>query len=475
MSDEELIVRHAEHFLSRLDRLNTQEVDLALGMYRDPGLLRAVLQQLSLPDSAERVALSLGDPTRGPFIVVTRGGHFVTCLAQDMSVGALPVVTRGQLDALSHKVVVLRERMAEAARLTGGSKRACAHLLRRILVKADAVSREEFLAVSAWEPLLAPVFMDLYLAMAAELPLLAPALRRLKRTRGRAGEALHKYWNLVHAGGHLALLATMGGEQEHYRALAAGTPGAGAAFAFPLTNTGATRFIVIGAWAAGRLGKQLLPDYKRALGDDVAFFELLDTVFALVAIGRRSSRLRAEIAKALGAAPGSARTPEAAQLRAVMGPEVEALCAAAKELLHADDQELDAWLLKSGASLLDGDDAPQLTDLPQEAARALALSLYIDGLTDGRNALRSLTMISAAVRGPPEQFYFERDLLEAFYTPWEPACTELLLGAHRKVERAYNKPATRAPRPGPNQPCTCGSGRKYKKCCGNPAKGGAAG
>ena len=30
------------------------------------------------------------------------------------------------------------------------------------------------------------------------------------------------------------------------------------------------------------------------------------------------------------------------------------------------------------------------------------------------------------------------------------------------------------PRIGRNEPCPCGSGRKYKKCCGNPAKGQAA-
>ena len=169
MSDDDLIVRHAEHFLSRLDRLNTREVDLALSLYRDPDLLRAVLQQVSLPEAAERVALSLADPQRGPFIVVTRAGHFVTCLAEGMSVGTLPVVARGQLDALAHKVTTLRERMAEAERLTGagGSDRACGRLLRRLLVQADSVSREEFLAVSAWEPLLAPVFMNLYLEMSA--------------------------------------------------------------------------------------------------------------------------------------------------------------------------------------------------------------------------------------------------------------------------------------------------------------------
>jgi hypothetical protein len=465
MSDDDLLVRHAEHFLSRLDRLNTRQIDLALGLYRDPGLLRSVLQQVSLPDAAERVAVSLGDPSRGPFIVVTRDGHFVTCLAEGMSVGEHPIVSRGQLDALAQKVNTLRERMAEAERLTGGSDRACGQLLRRLLVRADGVSREEFLAVSAWEPLLAPVFMDLYLAMSGELPFIAPQLRRLKTTKGRAGEALHSYWNRVHAASHLALLATMGGEQEHYQTITEDSPAARAALAHPLTNTGVTRFILIGAWSAGRLGKQLLPAYKRALGEDVAFFELLDTIFALVAIGRRTSRLRAEIAKALHAAPSTARNPHAERVREVMGDAVTTVCGAAVEMLNTADAELDEWVTNLGLKLLQEEGSPTLPDVPREIARATAFSLYADGLTNGQKTSRSLALIAAAVRGPPEQFYFPREFLQIVHTPWEPAHTELLLAPHRKVEQAYNQPIRREKQPSPNDPCPCGSGKKYKKCC----------
>jgi hypothetical protein len=411
------------------------------------------------------LAVSLGDPERGPFLVVTRDGHFVTCLAEGMTVGSLPIVNRGQLDTLSQKVVALRERMAEAARLTGGSDRACGQLLRRLLRKPDAVSREEFLAISAWEPLMAPVFMDLYLGISRELPLIAPQLRRLKSTKKRAGEALHKYWDLVHAAGHLALLGTMGGEQEHYRAITEGSPEARSALAFPLTNTGVSRFILIGAWAAGRLGKQLLPAYKRALGDDVAFFDLLDTVFALVAIGRRTSRLRGEIAKALRTAPNVARTPQAQRIRAAMGDTVETMCGAAIEMLQADDDELDRWVREIGTSMLSDGDGPDLPEIPEELTRALVFSVYADGLTDGRKAARSLCLIAAAVRGPPEQFYFEREILDELYTRWKPSRTELLLAPHRSVERVYNQPVKREQRPGPNEPCFCGSGKKYKKCC----------
>ena len=33
--------------------------------------------------------------------------------------------------------------------------------------------------------------------------------------------------------------------------------------------------------------------------------------------------------------------------------------------------------------------------------------------------------------------------------------------------RVVRKPATAAPTPGRNDPCTCGSGKKFKKCCGS--------
>jgi len=38
------------------------------------------------------------------------------------------------------------------------------------------------------------------------------------------------------------------------------------------------------------------------------------------------------------------------------------------------------------------------------------------------------------------------------------------------VDRFTHQPklATPVPKPGRNEPCTCGSGKKYKKCCGAP-------
>ena len=86
---------HAHHFLSRLDRVSLQEVELSLGLYNNPALLRFILARSGLPKDAERVAISLDDRNEGPFLIVTRDGRFVTCLARGM-VHDLPLVRRWQ-------------------------------------------------------------------------------------------------------------------------------------------------------------------------------------------------------------------------------------------------------------------------------------------------------------------------------------------------------------------------------------------
>jgi hypothetical protein len=461
------VAQHTEPFLSRLDRLVAAEVDVALGLYRDTGLVQTILASVKLPEAAERVAISLADPSDGPFLVVTRDGQFVTCLGRGMRATGLPVVTRGQLDALAARVATLRERLELAARRGGGHPRPHALLMRRILGEADAVSREDFLAVSAWEPLLAPAFLNTYLAMATEMLQQAPVLRSLRRTKGPAEEALHSYWNLAHAAGHMALLGTMGGDREHYMALTEEMPLARSAFSFALTATGAFTFIAKGAWAVGRLGKHLLPAYKKALAEDVAFFELLDTMFALVAIGRRTSGLRGEIAKALLAAEHTARTPGAIRIREALGDTVGVASKVAVEFMGADEADIERNMSKWGERLLLATEEQALPEgIPAELVRSVPLASYADGLTDGKRVVGSLTLIAAASRGPPERFYFPRELLRHWRSPWEPALTQLLLEPFRRAEWQRRVPASRAATPGPNAPCPCGSGRKYKKCCG---------
>src|SRR5690349_6738902 len=134
---------HAEHFLSRLVRLADDEVKLALALYYDSEWVKDILGSAGLPDAADRVALSLSDSHEGPFLVVTRSGHFVTCLARHMNPGKLPVVMRDRLTVSARKVERERERATLEERVQRGDDRLRA-LLTRLFSSADSISREDF-------------------------------------------------------------------------------------------------------------------------------------------------------------------------------------------------------------------------------------------------------------------------------------------------------------------------------------------
>lgn len=458
---------HAEHFLTRLDRLAGAEIELALGLYRDPVLLRSIVAAVTLPEDAERLAISLDDPESGPFLVVTRAGDFVTCLGRGMRPGGLPVVSRGELDACARRVERLREVLGLAQRARDEARQT-RHMLRRLFEVPDALSREDFLTIAAWEPLLGPSLLTTYVAMGADLVEMGPIVRNARPRGARGDDMLRDYWNLLHSAGHLALLGSMSRERVTYDALARDIEGVQAAFSYPLVGTGVVTFMLKGAWAAARMGKRLVPAYKQALAADVAFFELVDTILALLALGTRTTGLRAEIQKALAAAPARATTPEAQQLRASMGAQIGLICEAAVSLLDPAPDDEGASLRAMGRSLFDAQAVAEIpADDPEtnEVLRTLPLVLRADGITTGTRLLTTMQLVAASAAGPPEQFYLPRSALKALRTPWRPADTLTLLEPMATVDRARRKTIVRKVDIGRNDPCFCGSGQKWKRCC----------
>lgn len=458
---------HADHFLTRLDRLAGGDVELALELYRDPELLRTIVTSSGLTDNAERLAISLDDPEEGPFLVVTREGAFVTCLARGMRAPNLPVVTRGQLDACGRRVTRLRDKLALASRVKEQDRKT-RHILRRLFEASDAVSREDFLEIAELEPLFGGSFLTTYAAMGAELVEAGPLVRRA-RPRGARGRAmLRDYWNLLHATGHLALLGSMTRDRDAFAQLSEGVAGSRAALSFPLVGTGVVAFILKGAWAAGRLGKLVMPAYKRALAEDVALYDLFDTLIALLAIGTRTRGLRAEIQKAVRAAPNRAETPEAKRLREGASKEIRLTCQLTADLLDADPERLEEDLHALGESFFFDPSAPPPRDDPRarDLARTLPLMSRTDGLSDGRKLINTLHLVAASAAGPPEQFYLPRALLTKLREPWRPADTLQILEPRLAVDRQQRRPVVRTETVGRNDPCPCGSGRKWKRCCG---------
>jgi len=457
-------MQHAEHFLSRLVRLADDEIKLALALYHDSGWVREILRSTDLPDAAQRVALSLSDPREGPFVVVTRDGKFVTCLARGMNPGQLPIVAWDRLTVSASRVGRERERAQLQDRLEGGDER-LRTLLRRLFFDADGISREDFQQVAAWEPLLGPLFLDNYLAMGAELTEQSLVLRRKRLARRASDELLHGYWNLLHATGHLALLAAMTTDRAGYDRLTSDDPKSRSAFSYPLTGTGVTTFMLRGAWAAGRMGKPMLAAYKRALAEDVALFELFDSLLVLLVMGRRSTKLRAEIIKAVSGTPGRADTPEARLLRGTFAREIELVCELTVDLIEAPRSELDEARQRAAASYVD--DSTILEDEALGAVfRTLPLMSWMDGITDGTRLIRTFSLAAVASELDAEDFYLPRAALQEFREPWVPAHTWKMLDPIMRA--SSGRPAARKDeaKPGRNELCPCQSGKKFKRCCG---------
>ena len=87
------------------------------------------------------------------------------------------------------------------------------------------------------------------------------------------------------------------------------------------------------------------------------------------------------------------------------------------------------------------------------------------------SVFRALTRVRVQRVSPEEEqarAEAEKEALAREFRHSEEPATELSYsgGGESETRPARNKPAKAAPRVGRNDPCPCGSGKKYKKCCG---------
>ena len=458
---------HEHHFLSRLDRVSLPHVELALSLYRDQPLLRFLLADVSLPDGAPRVAISLDDPREGPFLIVTREGRFVTCLGKGMRAGDLPVVTRAQLDGRIARATTYRAQEEEQHRLLGPDGAAGA-LLKRVVEAGDELSREEFLSISALQPLMALDFLKMQLRMTLNLVemrlRIVRLLKRTDRPKPASYPLLRAYWNASWGIGHLAVLASMGGP-ELFDIDPEFADMMGTTMTVCTVRNGITGTAIQGLWSVGKLGKALLPAYKRLYSTAGSYVALLDAALALTALGMRHTKLRAEVRKVIESPPDypASGLNELFDLvtRAALVPfDDPERCSKLQRTVGA------GWCMGWTANLPAGSPLrfERPDDVPEELAMSAAIHNSTDFVHDMRNMPFPFFFLPWAARAPPELLYLPADLLRAVHEPWRPEHTLRLV--HDWVELEKARPAPDRPE-GPSRqgPCPCGSGKKYKRCC----------
>jgi SEC-C motif-containing protein len=457
---------HDEHFLERLDRVASDHVALALGLYRDHELVRYILTHVRLPDAAERVAVALADGGEGPYVVVARDGGFVTCLGPGMSTGALPVVSRAHLDGLVSKVQRVREGMALAKKRGFDQTR----LLERIESAGPAVAREDFVAASAMVGPAVPLLAGVYASWAKTLDEIFPILqagRRLDAFARRRAErdVARGAWAMAHS----ATILVDSAQREWVREWASLPAHSSGSPWEHLTIRSAFGFVVRAAWLAGRLGKPMLASYKARFAEAANPVTMREAGWGLLCMALRHSSLRAEALKALQSPPPPQPSAE---------PWVEksqAIFREAVAIVQAKEEQLVSEALNLGRDFA----IARTCDLPAssrfrftERARVpddLVLPALLDGTYDVNNGERGgdlmLIAIAAVARAKAEDFYFPAAVLHALGPPDLEQIGASLVEMRRTLF-GVAKTVRREEQPGRNDPCPCGSGKKYKKCHG---------
>jgi hypothetical protein len=455
-------VPHAAHFLERLDRVPRSLTDFALELYRDPERVRWILHYARLGEAEERVAFALGARGEGPYIVLTREGHFVTALGAEMTPKDLTILTRAQVDTFSDRVKDARSRFALAKEIVPPGREP-EDVLNLLETRAWAITREELTAIAAWNPIFAGRFLsDLY----GGLDELDDFRRTYLTYRGRdyrndpdVRATLFNTWSGTFAVGSRLVLATMGdlAFADHMGEnwpLPVGPT-------YPATAERIHAVAMRGAWAAARMGRAFVSTYKRILATPGERMARYDAAIAMTAIGIRHARYRDDARRFVAALAEVPNPPEgefvhtlvAASHRALDDPEGATRDAAAYGAV---------LLVAQGDMLPDG--SPYKYAREQDVPRDIALLVAANGVHDSLSAVTFDSLPWVAELASAEELYYPQDMARALSIDWTPDLIEQVYARHLGARR---EPVVReASRVGRNDPCTCGSGKKFKKCCG---------
>ena len=464
---------HAIHFLERLERLSMPQADFALALYRDPGLVRYVLEHITLPDGVERVALALEDRPDTPHIIVARDGGFVTCLGKDMGTGDHVVVPRERLDRLSAAHEALQQAIGRVSD-TGSARQ----LFKRLCRAGRNLSREDFRTLRALYPLYWREYFETMFDLAESLHAFRGQYRRTRYARKSAAalEILQAYWQSTWALGHLvALFGTMLRELLDKIGPRIGPAGLrDFRFSFLTVHTISTPMILRGAWAVARAGQHLLPAYKELFEEPGDFMSVFDATVALTAIGLRHRRLRGEVRKILARRRNPMFDPANRHMDA---RKLEAVIPMYEQVLEQDELNRVAHRVYGADMLIRGtahlpEDHPDrcrtIDDVPEELAYVLPVQIDTHLLRDVDAQVLLPAMLPWLMSVDIDEIYLPAEALGKIGLPMNPdqVLDQLDDYANYTLKAV---PIRRRAKPGRNEPCTCGSGKKYKRCCGAAA------
>jgi hypothetical protein len=457
---------HSIHFLERLSRASGEASDLALEIYHEPKILRFALERIRIPEGRDRVAVSLDPEDRGPFLVATSEGAFVTCLGRDMTSADLHVVPHGQLMAHrrdwleNQKRLRLREEIREADRRFD-------HFLGEIIERGNQISREEFVAASALQIALKNDYAYYHIEFQNTALKLLHLLMRSKALRKEKDGRLRSFWEMHWSLGNLALLATMDGardfNEDYIKALSQSL--------LNMFRWGDSSICMRALWGLARMGKAALPHCRERLKTATVEMDGIGAALGIAAIGMRHKKLEAEALRILKS-PGApeSRVGNAAAYYEVVGAKVLDFV---RDMI-ASPEKLDAaylmeakWVAfqisKQVAAGTQYDFASE-ESIPEDLARSVMAAGEFDVRLEKNSVFHLAAPACWLAKCEAHDLYPPGTWVDLLRGRWTRDQTFTLV----EQARSYwgkAEPIVAEKRPGRNDPCPCGSGKKYKKCC----------
>lgn len=447
---------HDVHFLERLSRVDRAQADRALNLYRDPGLVKALLQDAKVPEGAGRVAIALEEQS-SPHLVVARDGAFVTCLAAGMSVGELPVLNRQKLD--SALVRITRQRSAEAAfdSLTGNSHRSLARLYAKLFDGGELLDREDVEPLLAIQPLICRSLVHWALTEGDSFTTKMKLAAASPEPASERAESLRRLWRTYWAVNHLMVIAAS--PEVLQIAEEAGAAIVGLHMQWLAIHGATVGTALRGLWVASRLGRDAVATLKDSDRQGANVLWNVLQRLALVAIALTHARRRGEVRKHLERP--FPREPElSADARNKVDAYIDVANAALLLLLDRAEAFTECYpaIVRPGAALSDAALRASLSEAcndPVSMAEAVGGPLVFVSLP-GVLGLSPAELFVPADRNARREGASPEQIL-AFFR--QSPLAEASANERPRPLRAEEKP-------GRNHPCTCGSGKKWKRCCG---------
>jgi hypothetical protein len=341
-------------------------------------------------------------------------------------------------------------------------------LLRKMSTVGPAFPREDFLAAEAAVGPAAGALLSRWVAWFEALGSVLPPLMRV-RTRDTARDrgcrdVARGTWALAHT---MMLLAdTVSREwvdewsaMDRWSTLSLWTS---------FWNFSALPFTVRAAWLAARFGKPMLASYKTRFANPADGLELREAGWGLVAMGLRHQGLRSEIWRTLLGRKARPNEPD------WVGPYTEVFADAARILDEREDGVRANAMARARQAAVAGtahlpEGSPgrfeNVEQVGDEGALPWAFATWHDARVGDNAGTLMLEGVVLAAKARAEDFYFPAQLLHAMGPP-DMEQIGASIAEFIRARVGSPQPVVRQEQPGRNDPCSCGSGKKYKKCHG---------